>query len=88
MGKKQVTLIGQVRQAASKSGISQNALARAAGMDPTALSRFVSGKRGLAMETLDALAAVLRLSIVAGKPIKPPPKLKPGRKPGRKAGRK
>jgi DNA transposition AAA+ family ATPase len=85
MSKKKDSLTDQVRQAASKCGASQHALAREAGIDKTALSRFVSGQRGLSMEALDALADVLRLSIVADGPIKLPPPLKPGPKPKRKA---
>lgn len=67
MGKKHVKLIDQLRQAAGNASISQNALARASGIDKAALSRFVSGERGLAMENLNALADVLDLRIVAGK---------------------
>lgn len=68
MSKKQRKLIDQVRQAARDCGMSQNALAREAGMDPGAVNRFISGERGLSMECLDALAGVLNLRIVANKP--------------------
>ena len=68
MSKKRRKLIDQVRQAASECGLSQNALARAAGLDKAALSRFIVGERGLSMESLDALADVLKLRIVADKP--------------------
>ena len=64
MSKKQVKLTDQVRQAASKCGMGQNALARAAGIHKAAMSRFISGERGLSMEALDALADVLRLDVV------------------------
>jgi transcriptional regulator with XRE-family HTH domain len=85
MGKRREGLIDQVRRAAGNCGMSQNALARLAGINKGVLSRFVSGQRGLSMEALDALAAVLRLIIVADGPIKLPPPLKPGPKPKRKA---
>jgi hypothetical protein len=85
MGKKREGLIDQVRRAASKCGMSQNALARSSGLNKGVLSRFVSGQRGLSMEALDALADVLRLNIVADGPIKLPTPLKPGPKPKRKA---
>jgi transcriptional regulator with XRE-family HTH domain len=68
MTKKQVKLIDQIRRAASECGMGQNALARAAGIDKGRMSRFISGERGLSMEALDALADVLNLRIVAGKP--------------------
>ncbi|NQU75681.1 MAG: helix-turn-helix transcriptional regulator [Planctomycetes bacterium] len=63
MTKKQAKLIDQVRQAATEYGGSQNALAEAIGLDPAALSRFVTGKAGLSMESLDALGKVLELRI-------------------------
>ncbi len=81
MGKRQPKLIDQIRQAVSKCGASQKALAHAAGMDKGALSRFVSGERGLSMENLDALADVLKLRIVVGGPADVLPAGKPGRPP-------
>ena len=40
----------------------------AAKVDPAALNRFVRGIRGLSMESIDRLAGVLDLNIVAGTP--------------------
>ena len=68
MSSRKVKLVDQIRQAAIASGLSQNALARAAGMDPGAVNRFINGERGLSMEGLDALADVLGLRIVADEP--------------------
>lgn len=68
MTKRQAKLIDQVRQAASKCAMSQNALARAAGIDKGALSRFITGERGLSMEGLNSLGEALNLQVVAGKP--------------------
>jgi plasmid maintenance system antidote protein VapI len=42
-------------------------LAEEADIDRSILSRFVAGKRGLTTETIDRLAAVLKLRIVAGR---------------------
>jgi transcriptional regulator with XRE-family HTH domain len=81
MGRKQGKLIDQIRRAARDCGMGQNALGRKVKIDKGTLSRFVRGKVGLSMESLDALADVLNLRVVAGKPIKLPPPLKPGRKP-------
>ena len=81
MDKRQVKLIDQIRQAAGNCGASQNALARAAGMDKGALSRFVSGERGLSMEALDALAGVLKIRIVVDGPADVLPAGRPGRPP-------
>jgi transcriptional regulator with XRE-family HTH domain len=93
MRKRTLKLIDQIRQAAKASGLRQNALAQAAGIDKAALCRFLSGERGLLADSLNALGDVLNLRIVAGKPMKLPPPIprrKPGPKPkdGRKAGRK
>jgi transcriptional regulator with XRE-family HTH domain len=42
-------------------------LAERAGVSRSVLSRFVRGERGLTTATLDRLAAVLRLRVVAGR---------------------
>lgn len=68
MGRKRVKLIDQIRRAASECDMSHYGLAKAAGMDVAAVSRFISGTRGLSMESIDALAAVLKLRIVSDKP--------------------
>ena len=74
--KQRKTLSEQIRQAAITSGTSQSRLAIALGMSRATMSRFISGKRGLSMENLDALADVLDLHIIVGRP---------GRKPKAKA---
>jgi len=80
MTKSKTNLIDQIRQAVRESGLTKRGLATLAGIDETAVSRFHSGERGLSMESLDALADVLNLRIVAdGKPRKVPPASKPGR---------
>ena len=80
MDRKQSKLSDQVRKAASECGISQYALSRVTGIDKAAMSRFISGERGLSIENLDALADVLNLRIVAGKPKRiEVPNLRPGR---------
>ena len=67
MTKSGQTFIDQVRRAARDSGMSRSALAEASGVDLAAVSRFVSGKRGLSVESLNALAKVLELRVVAGR---------------------
>jgi plasmid maintenance system antidote protein VapI len=42
-------------------------LAERAGVSRSVISRFVRGERGLTTDTLDRLAAVLRLRVVAGR---------------------
>lgn len=68
MDKKQIMLIDQIRQAAGTCGMPQKTLSRAAGIDPAALCRFISGERGLSMEAVNALAAALNLRVVVDNP--------------------
>jgi transcriptional regulator with XRE-family HTH domain len=80
MKRERVTLTQQVRRAIAESGLSRYGIAKASGIDQAALSRFMAGKTGLTLASLDALAGVLRLEIVQlGKPA-PIPKGRPGRK--------
>jgi transcriptional regulator with XRE-family HTH domain len=52
----------EVRRRMSARGLSQNALARAAGMPPTLLHRAMSGERALSIDELDALARALEVT--------------------------
>ncbi|MFH1731223.1 MAG: helix-turn-helix transcriptional regulator [Planctomycetota bacterium] len=65
MGKKQNTITEGIRRAIRASGQSRYAIAKASGVSEAALSRFMSGKRGLTTATLDRLADVLGLAVVA-----------------------
>jgi hypothetical protein len=70
MSKKRIKLSDQVRKAVDASKISRYAICQVTGIDQAALSRFMAaapGGRGLNMKTLDALADVLDLNIVAGR---------------------
>ena len=64
MGKKRTKLSDQVRQAVDKSGLSRYAICKVIGMDQSIMSRFMTGKGGLSMENMDALADLLKLDIV------------------------
>ncbi|MBS2031593.1 MAG: helix-turn-helix transcriptional regulator [Deltaproteobacteria bacterium] len=55
-----------IRQAILGSGTSRYQIAREVGVAESALSRFMSGKAGLTLKTLDRLAAVLGLKISPG----------------------
>ena len=65
MGKKQDRITAGIRRAILASGQSRYAIAKASGVSEAALSRFMSGERGLTTATLDRLADVLGLEIVA-----------------------
>jgi len=53
----------QLRQVIRECGTSQYGLANQVGIAESVLSRFLSGKRGLSLETLDRLAGVLGIDI-------------------------
>jgi transcriptional regulator with XRE-family HTH domain len=68
MKKRQVKLSDAIRAAVDDSGMGRNAIGRALNIDKGLVSRFMSGKSGLSVANLDALADVLNLRIVADKP--------------------
>jgi len=76
----------RVRRAVADSGLSNCQICRAAGLNEAILSRFMAGTRGLSLATLDALAPVLGLQIVADGPVKVLPMGRPGRKSKAKKG--
>ena len=55
-------LSDQLRQIVEDCGLGQNEIARRAGVDKSALSRFVNGERGLSMKALDKVGKCLGLS--------------------------
>jgi transcriptional regulator with XRE-family HTH domain len=58
-------LSDQIRAAVDTSGMSRYAICKAIELNQGAMSRFMSGKGGLAMDTLDRLAELLGLRITA-----------------------
>ena len=55
-----------MRHEVDRSGLSRYRICRLAGIDQASFSRFMAGKVGLSLPTLDALADVLGLDVVAG----------------------
>lgn len=53
-----------VRDAIDKSGETRYAIAKATGIDESALAKFYNGKRGITTATLDRLGEYLGLRIV------------------------
>jgi len=61
------TISDQLRQAiaaAAKVGISRYRISQKTGVEQSALSRFVHGKQGLDLSSIDRLAAFLELQLV------------------------
>jgi ribosome-binding protein aMBF1 (putative translation factor) len=60
-------LTDQLRAAIDASGMSRYAVAKTIGLDQSTLSRFMSGKAGLSVETIDKLGTLLGLQLVTTK---------------------
>jgi transcriptional regulator with XRE-family HTH domain len=56
-------VIDTLRQAIKRAEVSQYRICQDTGIDKAALSRFVSGERGLSMENIDALCRYLGLTL-------------------------
>ena len=65
-------LSDQLRWMIERSGVSRYQLWQQTGIDQAALSRFMAGKGGLSMESIDSLASVLRLRLAAADRPAPP----------------
>ncbi len=74
MGKKRAaTLTEQLREFISGSGRNLKELGQASGVDPSQLSRFMRGERGLTTESLDKLCGVLGLRLARERKARPRP---------------
>ena len=65
MTRRRDKLTDQIRQAINESGVSRYRLWKETGIDQAVLSRFVAGKAGMTLKSLDVLADALGLRIVA-----------------------
>ena len=73
MAKNRTTLLtDQLRQAIDDCGLTRYQIAKATGIDESALAKFYNGHRGLSMQALNALGDFLQLKITLGR--KPGPK--------------
>jgi transcriptional regulator with XRE-family HTH domain len=71
MAKRQAPkLSDQVRQAIRGADCTRYAMAKATGIDQAVLSKFLTGERGMSLESLDKLAEFLNLQITVRKPRK------------------
>jgi transcriptional regulator with XRE-family HTH domain len=60
-------LTDHLRQAIDDSGLTRYQIAKATGIDESALAKFYNGHRGLSMEALNALGEFLQLNITLGR---------------------
>jgi transcriptional regulator with XRE-family HTH domain len=68
MAKKRSNLLtDQLRQAIDDSGLTRYQIAKATGIDESALAKFYNGHRGLSMAALNALGQFLELKITMGR---------------------
>jgi transcriptional regulator with XRE-family HTH domain len=70
--KRSKLLTDQLRQTIDDSGLTRYNIAKATGIDESALAKFYNGHRGLSMDALNALGEFLQLTITLGR--------KPGKK--------
>jgi hypothetical protein len=61
------TMTDELRAAIDASELSRYAICRAIDLDPAVMSRFMSNKSGLSLQTLDKLARLLDLHITTEK---------------------
>lgn len=61
------TLAEQLRRAIDDSGMTRYQIAKATGIDESALAKFYNGHRGLSMRALEALVQCLELTIHLGR---------------------
>lgn len=63
MGHKKLS--DQIRAAVDASGMSRYRICQEIGLSQAAMSRFMAGKSGLSMDSLDRLADLLGLAVVS-----------------------
>jgi DNA transposition AAA+ family ATPase len=74
--KQRLSLSDELRQAIERSGVSRYSIWQQTGIDQGSLSKFMDGERGLGIESIDKLADLLGLHIVA----EPEPRRSKGRR--------
>ena len=65
-----MTFTDQVRAEVASCGLSRYRISKETGIAQSILSRFMSGKQAISSDTLDALAVLLRMSVVSKGPTK------------------
>ena len=68
MGKKHIPLSEQIRRGIRSCGMTRYRICKKIGLTQPSMTRFMAGTASLSLDTLDKIAALLDLNIVAGKP--------------------
>lgn len=68
---KRVSFSDQIRKAIDESGMSRYEICKRLELDQGAMSRFMHGKQGLELATIDRLAEMLGLEITSKKGKRP-----------------
>ena len=63
MTRRKRPLSEQLRQAVENSGLTHYRISKDTGIDPAVISRFMSGKAGMTLASLDKLVAYLDLEL-------------------------
>jgi transcriptional regulator with XRE-family HTH domain len=66
MARKRLKFSDELRRAVDASGLSRYRICKKLGVSESLLSRFMSDKGGLSLDTLDALAGLLDLHVSVG----------------------
>jgi len=64
MSKKAMRVSERIREAVEAAEVTRYRIAQETGIEESALSRFLSGERGLSMEAIDTLAEYFGLELV------------------------
>ena len=65
MSKKPLTFTEQMRKLIEECGVTRYRICKDCGLDQSAVSRFMSGERGMNLSDLDKIAAYLDWSIIS-----------------------
>ncbi len=65
MSKRRLALSEQIRRAVDASGMSRYRICKELDLAESTMSRFMTGKGGLSMESIDAVADLLDLNITS-----------------------
>jgi transcriptional regulator with XRE-family HTH domain len=68
MAKRRLPLSEQIRRAIRQSGMTRYRICKVIGLTQPSMTRFMAGTASLSLETIDKIAKLLDLNIVARRP--------------------